>query len=119
VELDQPLRKREAEAGSLALLEPRLRLLELLEDPLVIPTSPLTRAARTSTAPPAGVNFTAFDSRLKMTCLIRRSSPSMTSTSGAAASSTCTPSSVARSRTMTTPRSSASRSENRRTSSST
>ena len=33
-------------------------------------------------APPAGVNFTAFESRLKITCRIRRSSPSTTSTSG-------------------------------------
>ena len=81
-------------------------------------TSPLTCAALTPTAPPAGVNFTAFESRLKITCLIRRSSPSTTSTSGSAASSTSTPSLVARSRTITTPRSSASRSENGATSSS-
>ena len=82
-------------------------------------TSPLTRVALTSTSPPAGVNFTAFESRLKMTCLIRRSSPSTTSTSGSAANATRTPSSVARSRTITTPRSSASRRENGCTSSST
>ena len=44
-------------------------------------TSPLARVARTSTAPPAGVNFTAFESRLKITCLMRRSSPETTSAS--------------------------------------
>ena len=36
VELDEPLREREAEPGSLALLDSRLGLLELLEDALVI-----------------------------------------------------------------------------------
>ena len=45
-------------------------------------TSPSTRAAATSTVPPAGVNFTAFESRLKITCTIRRSSPMTVSTSG-------------------------------------
>ena len=42
-------------------------------------TSPFACVALTSTSPPAGVNFTAFESRLKMTCLIRRSSPVTTS----------------------------------------
>src|SRR5262249_4597176 len=74
-------------------------------------TSPSTRAVLTSTAPPAGVNFTAFERRLKITCLMRRSSPSTTSRPGSAASATRTPSLVARSRTMTTPLSSASGSE--------
>ena len=36
MQLDEPLREREAEAGALALLDARLGLLELLEDPLVI-----------------------------------------------------------------------------------
>ena len=36
VELHEPLREREAEAGPFALLDPRLGLLELLEDPLPI-----------------------------------------------------------------------------------
>ena len=34
-------------------------------------TSPLTRAAVTSIAPPGGLNLTAFESRLKTTCLTR------------------------------------------------
>ncbi len=42
-------------------------------------TSPLSCDARTSTAPPAGENFTAFESRLKITWLILRSSPVTTS----------------------------------------
>ena len=36
MQLDEPLRQREAETRSLALLDARLGLLELLEDPLVI-----------------------------------------------------------------------------------
>ena len=36
VQLDQLLRKRETEAGSLALLGAELGLLELLEDPLLV-----------------------------------------------------------------------------------
>src|SRR5919204_6478704 len=36
VQLDEPLRQREAEAGSLPLLDARIGLLELVEDPLVI-----------------------------------------------------------------------------------
>ena len=36
VQLDEPLREREPEAGPLALLDARLGLLELLEDPLVV-----------------------------------------------------------------------------------
>ena len=63
VQLDEPLREREAEAGSLALRQPGLGLLELLEDPLEVLggdagpgvrdrdacTSPLTCARCTST----------------------------------------------------------------------
>ena len=73
-------------------LAPGLRLLKLLEDPVEILggdaragvgtetlTSPFACAAATSTSPPLGVNFTAFESRLKITCLIRRSSPVTTS----------------------------------------
>ena len=82
-------------------------------------TSPLTCVAHTSTEPPAGVNFTAFESRLKITCLMRRSSPATTSTSAFGASVTCTPSRVARSRTIATPRSSAPCNENGASSSST
>ena len=132
MQLDEPLREGETETGSLALVDARLGLLELFEDPFVIGgaipgplsatetrTSPLTCAALTSTAPPAGVNFTAFESRLKITCLIRRSSPSIRSTPESNPSATRTPSSLARSRTMTMPRSSASRSENGASSSST
>ncbi len=78
-------------------------------------TSPLTCAALTSTAPPAGVNFTAFESRLKITCLIRRSSPvDHVDVRDPSASATWTPSFVARSRTITTPRSSASVQRERR-----
>src|SRR5215471_621253 len=36
VELDQPFREREPEPGAVALLEADFRLLELLEDPLVV-----------------------------------------------------------------------------------
>ena len=79
----------------------------------------MTCDARTSTAPRAGVNFTAFESRLKITWLIRRSSPVTTSTTPFVESVTSTPSFSARSRTITMPRSSASRSENGATSSST
>ena len=131
VQLDEPLREREAEPGALALRGPGVGLLELLEDPLVIfggdpgagvghrdPHLAVDLRALTSTAPPAGVNFTAFESRLKITCRIRRSSPPTTSTLRVAASATWTPSFVARSRTITTPRSSASSSENGATSSS-
>ena len=88
MQFDEPLRQREAEAGPLALLDARLGLLELLEDPLVVlggdagagvgdrdPHLAVDRAALHVDAPPAGVNFTAFESRLKITCLIRRSSP--------------------------------------------
>src|SRR5262245_50968883 len=82
-------------------------------------TSPLVRAALTSMPPPAGVNFTAFESRLKITCLIRRSSPSTMSTSDDVVTPMRTPFVVARSRTITTPRSRASGKENGATSSST
>ena len=49
---------------------------------------------------------------------MRRSSPEMTCTSGATSAATATPPLLARSRTITTPRSTASRSENGATSSS-
>ena len=117
-----------------ALLDTGLGLLKLLEDPVEILgrrcrgrcrprrplTSPLARVARTSTAPPAGANFTAFESRLKMTCLMRRSSPATTSTSRFACERHLNTvlSSLAPAPS-TTPRSSASWSENGATSSST
>ena len=106
VQLDEPLREREAEAGSLPLLDrrprsagtprrsardPRRRCRDRCRRPRPAPRRS-TRAALTSTAPPSGVNFTAFESRLKITCRIRRSSPSTTSTSGSAASASRTPS---------------------------
>ena len=72
VELHEPLRKRQAQPGPLAMSDPRLALLELLEDALPVlgsdagpvsmtetPDSPLTRVALTSTSPPAGVEFIA------------------------------------------------------------
>ena len=46
-------------------------------------TSPSSRPARTSTRPPSGVNFTAFDTRLSTTCLSRSSSPHTIPTSSA------------------------------------
>ena len=122
VQLDEALRQRQPEPGPLALLLARVGLLELLEDPRPGPpgrcpgpssltdtrTSPSTRAAATSTVPPAGVNFTAFDSRLKITC----TDPALVADDrvDARAPTTArsrTPSLVARSRTITTPRSSA------------
>ena len=125
MQLDEPLRERESEPGPLSLFDPRISLLELVEQSFVVLggdpgpvsetetlTSPLTRAVDTSTAPPAGVNFTAFESRLKITCWIRRSSPSTMSASGSVAMATLTSSSLARSRTTTTPRSSVCRNEN-------
>ena len=103
VQLDEPLREREPEPRPLALFDPRSPCMELLEHRSwssgAIPgpvsetetlTSPLTRAVDTSTAPPAGVNFTAFESRLKTTCWIRRSSPSTMSASGSVATATLT-----------------------------
>ena len=80
-------------------------LLELLEDPLLV----LGRDARpgvghghlhlavrrarvaTTTLPPAGVNLTAFERRLKTTWRTRRSSPRTRSTSGASSSESWTP----------------------------
>ena len=65
MQLDEPLRERQAETGSLALLDPGFGLLELLEDTLrssaAMPgpvsatetlTSPLTCVALTSTGRP-------------------------------------------------------------------
>src|SRR5438067_4121490 len=75
-------------------------------------TSPSTRAERISTLPPAGVNLTAFESRLKTTCRIRRSSPATIPTEASIVRPSSTPFLIPRSLTMTTPRSSASRSEN-------
>ena len=75
-------------------------------------TSLSPRADVTSTRPPVGVNLTAFDRRLKTTCRMRRSSPSISWISGSDTTDNWTPLLDARSRNITTPRSSASRSEN-------
>src|SRR5439155_3716184 len=80
-------------------------------------TSPSTRAALTSTAPPGGVNLTAFQSRLRTTCLTRRSSPVTMSSPGADASETRTLPLLACSPTTTSSRSSAAGSEKGATSS--
>ena len=68
--------------------------------------------------PPAGVNLTALESRLKRIWRMRRSSPETTCTSGSISAASATPFLLARSRTITTPRSTASRRENGATSSS-
>ena len=59
MQLDEALRQRETETGALALLDARLGLLELLEDPLVIlggePRAGVrVRSARTSLPSCAG-----------------------------------------------------------------
>ena len=128
VQLDQALGQGEAEAGALGALAVGVaRLLELLEDALAGRRRQSRGRCRRRKRrprrcrwwrrrphwPPCGVNLTAFESRLNTTWRIRRSSPCTRSTAGSSTSSSCTPFFSARSLTITTPRSSASRSEKR------
>ena len=114
--------------------DPGVGLLELLEDALVILGGDAGAGVRdrdpdlavdprrrcTSTDPPAGVNFTAFESRLKIDlpdpALVARRRRRRRRIGGERHLDAVL---VARSRTITTPRSSASRSENGAISSST
>ena len=75
-------------------------------------TSPSTSRATTSTRPRSGVNFTALDSRLKITCLTLRSSASIRSDRAIdVQAQRRSPWRLARSRTIVSPLSSASASE--------
>jgi len=91
VKLDAALGQREPEPGALTTAC-RARLLELLDDALTLlrrdadpvsrtPTriSPSSLDPLSSTRPPSGVNFTAFDSRLRTTWRTFRSSASTNS----------------------------------------
>ena len=92
VQFDEALGKREPEAGAFGLAQVvAARLAELLEHQRLLVgrdadagvddrdldarvPSTAARRARSVTLPPAGVNLTAFESRLMTTCLTLRSS---------------------------------------------
>src|SRR6266404_8286024 len=81
-------------------------------------TFPSRRSADTSTTPPAGVNFTALERRLKTTCRSFRSSASSVISAGSTVSRSSTPRRAAVSALTVTPLSSTVRSETGESSSS-
>ncbi len=96
MQLNESLRQWQPQSGALTLRFVLPYLAELLEDsawssgaipiPLsrtAISTAPSLGWAETSTRPSSGVNLTALDSKLKITCFTLRSSASMMPSSGA------------------------------------